>query len=247
MSIGDINSNERGTGARFNDGKPPMELIPAHIFVVWEKMHSDRRSWVEVLAEWQQRRTSAAEMLAFFNEHDMREAARVFGFGAQKYAAWNWTKGMPWSVPAGCALRHQLRIWEGETLDDESGLAHRGHLLCNIIMLVHYETYFREGDDRPPAYVFGAKDEQDAKALPRYFIEDCGIEWQECSATEATHVWVLEENAYGTNLAPGPYRIHKHEADGTAWTNNAGIDKLNFCWWPRPDAMDGYTFVKECS
>jgi hypothetical protein len=27
MSIGDIESNERGSGARFNDNKPAMELI----------------------------------------------------------------------------------------------------------------------------------------------------------------------------------------------------------------------------
>jgi len=28
MSIGDVNSTERGSGARFNDGKPAFELIP---------------------------------------------------------------------------------------------------------------------------------------------------------------------------------------------------------------------------
>lgn len=108
MSIGDIASDARGTGARFNSGKPPMELIPII---------------------------------------GLESAALVFGYGAEKYAAWNWAKGMPWSAVVGCMMRHLAAIQRGEDLDPESGLPHVGHLMCNALMLATFRETFPEGND----------------------------------------------------------------------------------------------------
>jgi len=58
-------------------------------------------------------------------------------------------KGMSWSVVVGCALRHAKKIFEGELLDDESGLPHRGHFACNLIMLGTFYTTYPEGNDFP--------------------------------------------------------------------------------------------------
>lgn len=86
----------------------------------------------------------------------LTDCADVFAYGAQKYASWNWLRGMPWSVPYACLMRH-LDAWQrGEELDPESGLPHLGHAMCNLIMLSHYAKYYREGDDRPPANLFGS-------------------------------------------------------------------------------------------
>jgi len=57
-------------------------------------------------------------------------------------------KGMKWSVPIACALRHELAIRLGEENDPESGLPHRGHIACNLIMLMYYVENYPEGDDR---------------------------------------------------------------------------------------------------
>ncbi len=74
---------------------------------------------------------------------------RVFMYGAKKYAAWNWAKGMAWSVPFACMLRH-LSAWQrGEELDPESGESHLDHAMCNLVMLIQYAKTYREGDDRP--------------------------------------------------------------------------------------------------
>lgn len=113
MSIGNVNSNERGSGARFNTGKTPYALIPLGT---------------------------------------LKPAADVFGYGAKKYAAWNWAKGMAWSVPYECALRHLEAWYRGEELDPESGLPHLGHVMCNLIMLTHYADHYKEGDDRPKIF-----------------------------------------------------------------------------------------------
>lgn len=114
MSIGDINSDKRGSGARFNSGKPPMELVPL----------------------------SALE-----------DCARVFGYGREKYAAWNWAKGMDWSVAYGCLLRHLSAWFNGEDNDPESGLPHLGHAMCNLVMLSTFARTYPEGDDRPEQWL----------------------------------------------------------------------------------------------
>lgn len=109
-TTGDINSDEKGSGARYDAGKVPYELIPTHL---------------------------------------LESTALVFGYGAKKYAAWNWAKGMPWTKVIGCMKRHLAAIERGEDIDPESGLPHIGHLMCNALMLEHYMSTYKEGDDRP--------------------------------------------------------------------------------------------------
>jgi hypothetical protein len=111
MSIGDVNSKERGSGARYNTGKPDWSLLPMHL---------------------------------------LEGTVRVWMYGARKYAAWNWAKGMAWSVPYACILRHLFAFWwKGEENDPESGEHHLDHVICNVLMLKHFQTHYTEGDDRP--------------------------------------------------------------------------------------------------
>lgn len=162
MTVGDVNSTERGSGARFNDGKPPLELIPLRVLA--DALHEDDQSpdrqatrAIRRLGYWQEGSVEKGEQgnasaLRIVNAWD--DCSRVFDYGRKKYAEWNWVKGMAWSVPLGCAARH-LRKWSlGEELDPESGLSHAGHAMCNIVMLVLFERTFPEGDDRPPALLF---------------------------------------------------------------------------------------------
>src|SRR5690606_14697958 len=89
-----------------------------------------------------------------YHRMDWRAAARVFEYGKQKYAAWNWAKGMAWSVPLACAARHALAILEGDETDPESGLPHVGHYIANLVMLAHFVRWYPEGNDLPPPELF---------------------------------------------------------------------------------------------
>jgi hypothetical protein len=91
MAVGDLSSDEKGSGARDNGYKQPLDLIPVSV----------------------------------------------------------WAKGMRWSVPLGCALRHVLAMLEGEALDPESGEPHLNHVYCNVIMLQYFARHYPDGDDRP--------------------------------------------------------------------------------------------------
>ncbi len=118
--IGDVNSMERGSGSRYNDGKTEFSLVPL----------------------------SALE-----------DCARVFMYGRDKYAAWNWAKGMDWLIPYDCLMRHMAAWHRGEDNDPESGLPHLGHAMCNLVMLSQFARTYKEGDNRPPRELFADKEE----------------------------------------------------------------------------------------
>ena len=112
--IGDINSTEKGSGARYNAGKPDLSLIPLCT---------------------------------------LEDEARVWEYGAKKYARGNWQKGMSWNAVLSCALRHLSKFQAGEDLDAETGLPHLAHAACNIRMLTLYTRTYKEGDDRAPQWL----------------------------------------------------------------------------------------------
>lgn len=114
LGIGDVASTEKGSGARFNTGKPDYSLIPLCT---------------------------------------LEDEARVWAYGKQKYAAWNWAKGMDWSVPLACLMRHMAAWQRGEEVDPESGLPHLAHAMCNLRMLTLYSKTYKEGDDRPKEWL----------------------------------------------------------------------------------------------
>lgn len=61
--------------------------------------------------------------------------ARVLTFGAQKYAAHNWRKGIECDRLYDALQRH-LTAWNaGEDIDAESGLNHLDHAACELMFL----------------------------------------------------------------------------------------------------------------
>ena len=168
--VGDVNSDVKGSGARFNNGKPAMELLPLRVVAkVFEeaeikrcvKQNKEYTPTPEIeslfyLADFQEGNDdaifSAIEVLGDLQE-TLDECASVFDYGKRKYAEWNWAKGMKWSIPLACATRHLKAMIKGEWIDPVeekgSGLPHRGHVMCNLMMLGTYINTYREGDDRP--------------------------------------------------------------------------------------------------
>lgn len=62
---------------------------------------------------------------------------RVAEFGAKKYDAWNWSKGLS-RVQIICSLlRHTFAYLRGEEFDKETLLRHTDHILWNAVALSH--------------------------------------------------------------------------------------------------------------
>jgi hypothetical protein len=74
----------------------------------------------------------------------------VLTYGANKYAANNWMRGMSWTEAFGGVCRHLLAWFWGKDLDDESGLPHLHHAACGIMFLSYYsrKEQYQQFDDR---------------------------------------------------------------------------------------------------
>lgn len=164
MVVGDLTSDERGTGARANGDKPKLELLPITVMAEALTPQNSHQRYVRnallALGKFQSGYDGALDdvlvstaLAAGMSLIDlMVEAAGVLDYGRTKYAEFNWAKGMPWSVCIACAERHLLLHMWGDPLsvDGESKRLHAGHVACNVLFLKQYLRNYNDGDDRPP-------------------------------------------------------------------------------------------------
>lgn len=76
--------------------------------------------------------------------------AEVFTFGAEKYDAWNWAKGMRGGRLVASLHRHMAAYQLGQDHDEESGLHHLAHAGCCVMMLLGLHLRDTVEDDRCP-------------------------------------------------------------------------------------------------
>lgn len=69
----------------------------------------------------------------------IEKLAQVLTFGAKKYEAQNWRRGISKSRLLGAALRHLFSYMRGEDNDPESGLSHVAHAMCCCMFLLGLE------------------------------------------------------------------------------------------------------------
>jgi hypothetical protein len=89
------------------------------------------------------------EPLSLIPVYPILELAKVYQFGSGKYSPNNWRKGMPWSKVYSAMMRHALKFWGGEDLDNESKLHHLAHVIWNGVALLEYTRTQKKYDDRP--------------------------------------------------------------------------------------------------
>ena len=73
---------------------------------------------------------------------------RVLMFGAEKYDAHNWMKGLSIREICESLKRHLDAFMEGEDDCPESGLSHIGHIQCNALFLSWMMAHRPDLDDR---------------------------------------------------------------------------------------------------
>jgi hypothetical protein len=79
------------------------------------------------------------------------EVGKVLTYGAKKYAAHNWRAGIDDDRLISAALRHIVAYNEGEDLDEESGLPHLAHAICELSFALEQMTkkdIYNEFDNR---------------------------------------------------------------------------------------------------
>ena len=80
--------------------------------------------------------------------------------GAEKYAEWNWARGIAYSRCFGACMRHLWAWWGGQAptsknfafgdIDAEWQFSHLWHAGCCVMFLICYEDWgYDKFDDRP--------------------------------------------------------------------------------------------------
>ncbi len=77
------------------------------------------------------------------------ELGRVFAFGEEKYADYNFRLGYSWSLSFDALQRHAWAFWDREDNDEESGLNHLAHCAWHALILLFFALTERGTDDRP--------------------------------------------------------------------------------------------------
>jgi hypothetical protein len=81
---------------------------------------------------------STKPMMALIPAEALEAEAAVWTFGAEKYNAFNWTKGISYLRIISAIMRHTAAIAKGEDIDPESGQYHAAHIRCNAGMLIKF-------------------------------------------------------------------------------------------------------------
>ena len=76
----------------------------------------------------------------------VEQMATVLTYGSVKYSRHNYDKVEPYRYLAAL-LRHITRWQQGEKLDEESGLHHLAHAMCNIMFLLWKERNKNNGKE----------------------------------------------------------------------------------------------------
>jgi hypothetical protein len=74
--------------------------------------------------------------------------AKLYGFGAKKYAEHNWRRGYEWSKSYAAMRRHEAEFWRGVDLDPETGLPHLAAVVFHALTLMTFMEEQRSFDDR---------------------------------------------------------------------------------------------------
>jgi 5'(3')-deoxyribonucleotidase len=135
-----------------------------------------------------------------FNEgktrHDLVPAfaqeqyAKVLTKGAEKYAERNWEKGMAWSKVIASLKRHIIAWEQGEDFDQETGVLHMAHVMCNAAFITEYYKIFPQGDDRPHNYLSPLKIGLDIDEVLADFIGH----WTAHHKQEVPEIWNFDRN-----------------------------------------------------
>lgn len=88
------------------------------------------------------------EMFSLIPVEALEIMARLYGFGAKKYAAHNWRKGYEWSKSFDSLFRHAFAALRGEDIDEETGLPHLAGAAFHCFTLMVFMQEHPEFDDR---------------------------------------------------------------------------------------------------
>jgi hypothetical protein len=125
---------------------PPMPGANVHGVPAWRDAQPGEE--VRVTSATGGQKGKKLAQLGSLDPQSLLTVAEVSGFGAQKYARYNYLKGYDWSLSFDALQRHLLAFWSGQDTDPESGLPHLGHAAWHALALLSFSSRGLGTDDR---------------------------------------------------------------------------------------------------
>lgn len=135
----------------------------------------------------------------------------VLDYGARKYAARNWERGMLYSRVYDANVRHLTSWWQGEECDAESGLHHLAHAMCCTMFLLAYELRRVGARDvlHPDTGEMVQADDRSASAV--VYVSSMGR-----SLPEYDYSVDLDDRPTGDSTEPAPPGTQRSQREGGA-------------------------------
>jgi hypothetical protein len=70
----------------------------------------------------------------------IEDVVKILSFGANKYGPNNW-QGIEEDRYYAALMRHLSAYRQGQLIDEESGLSHLAHAMCNVVFLLWFEKH----------------------------------------------------------------------------------------------------------
>lgn len=120
-------------------------------------MHSQAPNWQELIPKEGVKHDIGKARFDLLPPDVLYELAGVLEYGAKKYQARNWEKGMDWGRVYAALQRHLNDFWMGEDYDRETGFYHLDHALACLVFLSAYQKRKIGKDDRNKLEYIGPK------------------------------------------------------------------------------------------
>lgn len=143
---------EKSAGKKYDAGKPRLELLPPSYwcrvaelnFEFFENQRPSKSPSLQI-ANWYFYKQEFPKNFGY-------DAVPILEFGAVKYKAHNWFKGMRWGRLVGAFHRHCNKLKNGlwvprdlNELDEESGLPHGQHAeCCRVFLQEYYSAWYHQ-------------------------------------------------------------------------------------------------------
>lgn len=156
-------------GKKYDGSKLRMELIPYDSLIEVAKVITVEHKFSGLHLRFD--RISFATLI---------EVAKIFTFGADKYEANNWRKGLKWSRIFGALMRHSSAWCLGEDNDPEHDITHLAACLWACLIIINFTKTRKDFDDR-------IKSEFDMKLSEQCMQElNCPESYMDCVKDKVT-------------------------------------------------------------
>lgn len=133
-------------GITITTEKPAHDVSPCHILDIFDSQSHALEHPVLFSSQFVKKDSGKLKwsLLPF---EELKDVVKVLMHGAEKYSPDNWKKCDDTTRYKDALMRHIIAYVSGEKTDEEFGLSHLAHAICNCLFLMWFDKHKENKDD----------------------------------------------------------------------------------------------------